>query len=214
VLRFEDGVEKRLPSTAVNTCSTPRSARIFARSSVPLGKLLDLRGAGDRGRAADGFGTCLLADPAEVKQGKRLLCSAYALADSVIRFDYPSDLLDELGPALFIAKVEDAELVSDTVARWPSAPLADRFSFQSGQYIGSTCPATDHGVRTRWRRCPAISQNSSSWSGSSRRCDVRISHRALRTGRRARGRRGARAFILRESGAPHIFVAGAAAWRR
>lgn len=211
VLRFEDGVEKRI---TVNGGEYVLDAAL--RQEIPLvhqcrsGSCSTCVAQVVEGELRMDSTRAYSLIPAEVKQGKRLLCSAYALADSVIRFDYPSNLLDEAGPELFIAKVEDAELVSDSVVRLAiRAPRAVDFSFQSGQYIRVNVPGTD-----QWR----------SYSMASLPRDLPKLEFLIRiipggamseylTGRceagdeiEVEGPLGA--FILHESAAPHIFVAG------
>jgi ferredoxin-NADP reductase/ferredoxin len=211
VLRFEDGVEKRI---TVNGGEYVLDAAL--RQDIPLvhqcrsGSCSTCVAQVVEGELRMDPARAYSLIPAEVAQGKRLLCSAYALADSVIRLDYPSDLLDEPGPELFVAKVEEAEMISDTVVRLVlRTPRGIDFSFQSGQYIRVNVPGID-----QWR----------SYSMASLPRDLPKLEFLVRiipggamseylTGRcepgdelEVEGPLGA--FILRDSAAPHIFVAG------
>jgi ferredoxin-NADP reductase/ferredoxin len=211
ILRFEDGVEKRI---TVNPGEYVLDAAL--RSDIPLvhqcrsgscstcvGQVLEGDLRMDPGRAYSLI-------PAEIAQGKRLLCSAYALSDGVVRFDYPSELLDESGPELFVAKVDDAELVSDTVVRLVlRTPRGVDFSFQSGQYIRVNVPGTDqwrsYSMASLPRDLPKLEFLVRIIPGGAMseyltaRCEPG-------DGIEVEGPLGA--FILRESAAPHIFVAG------
>ncbi|MGH7932441.1 MAG: FAD-binding oxidoreductase [Candidatus Binataceae bacterium] len=147
---------------------------------------------------------------AEAAEGKRLLCSAYARADSAVRLSYPSTLIYEGAPRVFAATVGALEWPAETVAKLTLelSGGAD-FAFHSGQYVRVRIPETD-----QWR----------SYSMASVSRDVPILQFLVRIipggamseylrGRchggdalEVEGPRGA--FILRESRAPHIFVAG------
>lgn len=211
VLRFEDGVEKRI---TVNGGEYVLDAAL--RQDIPLvhqcrsgscstcvAQVLEGELRMDSARAYSLI-------PAEVAQGKRLLCSAYALADSVIRFDYPSDLLDEPGPELFVATVEEAEMVSDTVVRVVlRAPRGVDFSFQSGQYIRVNVPGTDqwrsYSMASLPRDLPKLEFLVRIIPGGAMSEYLTV---RCEPGDEIEVEGPLGAFILRESAAPHIFVAG------
>jgi ferredoxin-NADP reductase/ferredoxin len=211
VLQFEDGVEKRITVEggeyvldAALRHDIPLVHQCRSGScSTCVAQVLEGELRMDSARAYSLI-------PAELAQGKRLLCSAHALSDSVIRFDYPSDLLDEPGPQLFVAKVEDAELVSDTVARLAiRAPRAVDFSFQSGQYIRVKVPGTDqwrsYSMASLPRDLPKLEFLVRLLPGGAM-SEYLSAHCEAGDEIEVEGPLGA--FVLRESDAPHIFVAG------
>ncbi len=211
VLRFEDGVEKRI---TVNPGEYVLDAAL--RNDIPLvhqcrsGSCSTCVGQVVEGELRMDPARAYSLIPAEMAQGKRLLCSAHALADSVVRFDYPSDLLDEPGPELFVAKVEDAELVSDTVVRLAlRAPRGVDFSFQSGQYIRVNVPGTDqwrsYSMASLPRDLPKLEFLVRLIPGGAMSEYLTV---RCEPGDEIEVEGPLGAFILRESAAPHIFVAG------
>jgi benzoate/toluate 1,2-dioxygenase reductase subunit len=211
ILRVEDGVEKQI---IVNADEFVLDSAL--RQNVPLvhqcrsgscstciAELIEGDISMDKAR-----GSSLI--PAEIEQGMRLLCSARALANSVVRLEYPSNLLDSPGPELFIATVADVELVSDTVVRLAlKAPRGVDFSFQSGQYIRMKVPGSEHWRSYSMASLPRdlprleflvrIIPNGVMSDYLTQRCEADDEIEV-------EGPLGA--FILRESEAPHIFVAG------
>ncbi|HZU77760.1 MAG TPA: FAD-binding oxidoreductase, partial [Dehalococcoidia bacterium] len=211
VLRFEDGVEKRIivePGEYVLDAALRNDIPLVhqCRSgscSTCVAQVIEGDVRMDPARAYSLI-------PAEMAQGKRLLCSALAVADSVVRFDYPSNLLDEPGPELFVARVEEAELVCDTVVRLVlRAPRGIDFSFQSGQYIRMNVPGTDqwrsYSMASLPRDLPRLEFLVRIIPGGAMseylttRCEP---------GDEIEVEGPLGAFILRDSAAPHIFVAG------
>ncbi|MBF6568428.1 MAG: 2Fe-2S iron-sulfur cluster binding domain-containing protein [Candidatus Binataceae bacterium] len=211
ILRFEDGVEKRITVAAgeyvLDAALRQEIALVHqCRSgscSTCVAQMMDGDLRMDPSRAHSLI-------PAEIVQGRRLLCSTLAHADSSVRLDYPSDLLEEAGPKLFSATVEDAAMVSDTVVRLVlKAPRGIDFAYHSGQYVRVKVPGTD-----QWR----------SYSMASLPRDLPkleflirlILGGAMSEYLTARCEPGDEievegplgAFILRESPAPHVFVAG------
>ncbi|MGH7905458.1 MAG: FAD-binding oxidoreductase [Candidatus Binataceae bacterium] len=211
ILRFEDGVEKRivvnpgeyvLDAALRNDIALVHQCRSGSCSTC-AGQLVEGDLKMDPARAVSLI-------PGEIAQGRRLLCSAHAFSDAVVRLDYPSDLLDEPGPELFTATVDEAEFIADTVVRLVlKAPREVDFAFQSGQYIRIKVPGTG-----QWR----------SYSMASLPRDLPklefliriIPDGAMSEYLTARCEAGDEievegplgAFILRESRGQHIFVAG------
>jgi benzoate/toluate 1,2-dioxygenase reductase subunit len=211
VLRFEDGVEKRITVAAgeyvLDAALRQEIALVHQCRSGSCSTCVAQMVDGDLRMDASRAHSLI---PAEIGQGRRLLCSTRAHADSIVRLDYPSDLLDEAGPELFSATVDDAEMVSDTVVRLVlKAPRGIDFAYHSGQYVRVKVPGTD-----QWR----------SYSMASLPRDLPKMEFLIRlipggsmseylTARcepgdeiEVEGPLGA--FILRESHAPHVFVAG------
>jgi len=211
ILRFEDGVEKRI---TVNADEFVLDAAL--RQDIPLvhqcrsgscstciAELIEGDVTMDRARAISLI-------PSEIEQGMRLLCSSRAGADSVVRLEYPSNLLDAPGPEFFMATVDDAEMVSDTVVRLAlKAPREVDFSFQSGQYIRMKVPGTElwrsYSMASLPRDLPRMEFLVRLLPGGlmseylTKQCEP---------GDEIEVEGPLGAFILRESSAPHIFVAG------
>ncbi|MGH7986554.1 MAG: FAD-binding oxidoreductase [Candidatus Binataceae bacterium] len=147
---------------------------------------------------------------AEAAEGKRLLCSAHALADSVVRLSYPSTLIYESAPRVLSVSVASLEWPVPSVAKLSVEIAADHdFDFRGGQYLRMRVPQTEE-----WR-----SYSMASLPRDLPRLDflVRIINGGamseyLRTRCRPgdaveiEGPRGA--FFLRPSRAAHVFVAG------
>jgi ferredoxin-NADP reductase/ferredoxin len=89
--------------------------------------------------------TSLLA--AEAAEGKRLLCSSYARADSEVRLHYPAALIYGTGRHTIAAAVAALEWPSPSVAKLTlELPEDVEFNFRSGQYVRIKVPGT-----TEWR---------------------------------------------------------------
>jgi benzoate/toluate 1,2-dioxygenase reductase subunit len=83
--------------------------------------------------------TSLLAD--EAADGRRLLCSSYARADSNVRLHYPASLIYGIQRRTLQAMVAGLEWPSPTVAKLTLALANDSdFTFQSGQYVRLRAP--------------------------------------------------------------------------
>lgn len=136
-LRFEDGVEKQIEVRAdefvldaalrqdvplVHQCRSGSCSTCVARLESGALEMV-------RGRAL-----ALIA--VEVGEGKRLLCSARALCDSVVSLHYPSTLIYEGERRTFEARVKSIEWPAASVAKLAIA-LERRggFSFRPGQYV-------------------------------------------------------------------------------
>jgi ferredoxin-NADP reductase/ferredoxin len=210
-LRFEDGVEKEItvePSEFVLDAALRQGVPLVhqCRSgscSTCIAQVVD-----SAVETAPNRATSLIA--AEILEGKRLLCSSYALRDGAVRLAYPSTLIYEGEARILSAVVSGIE--------WPTASVAKltleldddgSFSFPAGQYVRVKVPGS-----SEWR----------SYSMASLPRDlpkieflVRIIDGGLMSEYlRGRCNPGERidvegpmgAFVLRESRAQHIFVAG------
>jgi ferredoxin-NADP reductase/ferredoxin len=152
--------------------------------------------------------TSLLA--AEEAEGKRLLCSAYAGADSEVRLHYPAALIYGAEQRTIPARVAEVEWPSSTVAKLTLELSGDtEFTFHSGQYVRLKVSGADE-----WR----------SYSMASTPRELPRMHFLVRilTGGlvseylRCSCRRGDQievqgpmgAFVLHYSRAPQIFIAG------
>src|SRR5690349_10116809 len=210
-IRFEDGVEKEI---TVEAGEFVLDAAL--RQGVPL--VHQCRSGSCStciAQVVDGVvetaanrATSLIA--AEISEGKRLLCSSYALRDGAVRLAYPSTLIYEGEARILSAVVSGIEWPTASVAKL-TLELEDEagFSFRAGQYVRVKVPGSGE-----WR----------SYSMASLPRDlpkieflVRILDGGLMSEYlRGRCNRGERidvegpmgAFVLRESRAPHIFVAG------
>jgi ferredoxin-NADP reductase/ferredoxin len=211
VLRFEDGIEKRItvePDEFVLDAALRQDIPLIhqCRSgscSTCIAQLVEGSLTMDHARAISLI-------PAEVEQGMRLLCSSRASSDSVVRLEYPSNLLDQPGPEIFTASVADAELVSESVARLVlQVPCGVSFNFQSGQYIRVRVPGTDewrsYSMASLPRDLPRMEFLIRILSGGA--MSEYLMHRC-EPGDNLEVEGPMGAFVLRESDAPHIFVAG------
>ncbi len=144
-LRFEDGVEKRIEVRAdefvldaalrqdvplVHQCRSGSCSTCVARLESGALEMV-------RGRALALIAT-------EVAEGKRLLCSAHALGDSVVSLHYPSTLIYEGERRTLEARVKSIQWPAESVARLAIA-LERRagFSFRPGQYVRIKVPGTE-----------------------------------------------------------------------
>ena len=209
-LRFADGVEKEISVGAgefildaalrqnvplVHQCRSGSCSTCVAQ--VVAGEIEMTR---DRS-------TSLLA--LEAAEGKRLLCSSYAYADSIARLHYPASLIYERERRVLGVRVHAIE--------WPTAGVARLtleldetagFDFHCGQYVRVKVPGTgewrSYSMATAPRELPKMDFL------------VRILAGGLMSEYLRHGRAGDRleiegpmgAFILHPSRAPHIFVAG------
>jgi ferredoxin-NADP reductase/ferredoxin len=83
----------------------------------------------------------------EIAEGKRLLCSSYALAPSIVRLHYPSSLIYGEPSRNFKARVLAVEWPAASVARLSIvSDSRDGISFHPGQYARLRVPGTD-----QWR---------------------------------------------------------------
>jgi ferredoxin-NADP reductase/ferredoxin len=152
--------------------------------------------------------TSLLA--AEAAEGKRLLCSSYACADSEVRLHYPAALIYGTERRTIVAAVAALEWPSPSVAKLTlELPEDIEFSFHSGQYVRIKVPGT-----AEWR---SYSMTSTPRTLPQMDFLVRIlSGGVVSEYLRNNCRRGDEiiiegplgAFILHPSRAPQIFIAG------
>jgi ferredoxin-NADP reductase/ferredoxin len=143
-LRFEDGVEKAIEVGAgefvldaalreeiplIHQCRSGSCSTCVARV---------LSGAIEMTR--DRVTTLI---PSEVADGKRLLCSSHAIADSIVSLHYPSTLIFDGERQLFEARITAIEWPIPSVAKLVvAADPGSRFSFHAGQYVRLKVPGT------------------------------------------------------------------------
>lgn len=211
VLQFEDGEERRievLPDEFVLDAALRQNVPLVyqCRSgscSTCIAHLI----AGNL-EMAPARATSLLAH--EAAEGKRLLCSSYARADSAVRLHYPASLIYGVQRHTLQAMVVGLEWPSATVGKL-TLELSDGsdFIFQSGQYVRLRAPGA-----VEWR-----SYSMASAPRELPRMEFLV--RILRGGLfseylRCACRQGDEitvygpmgAFILHSSRAPRVFVAG------
>jgi ferredoxin-NADP reductase/ferredoxin len=163
--------------------------------------------AGDLAMAPD-RATSLL--DAEAAEGKRLLCSSYARADSEVRLHYPAALIYGAKRRKMPAVVAALEWPSPSVAKLILKLPEDKvFSFHSGQYVRIKVPGTSewrsYSMASTLRELPRMYFLIRILSGG-------VVSEYLRNGCRigdevmVEGPMGA--FILHSSRAPQIFIAG------
>src|SRR5438132_1772955 len=136
-LRFEDGIEKQIEARAAEFVLDAA-----LRQGVPLvhqcrsgscSTCIAQLTAGDIVMAPN-RPTSLLAT--EAAEGKRLLCSSYARADSDVRLHYPAALIYGNERRTLSAVVGALEWPSASVAKLVlKIPDESDFSFRSGQYV-------------------------------------------------------------------------------
>lgn len=209
--RFEDGVEKQIvaaPDEFVLDAALRQDVPLVhqCRSgscSTCVAQVI----AGNVEMTRERSTSLLIAEAAE---GKRLLCSAYARSDSVVRLSYPSTLIYESTPRVFAAKVSALEWPSETVARL-TLELDERveFTFHSGQYVRVRIPGIDqwrsYSMATMPRDLPRLEFLIRIIPGGAMSEYLRARCRSG-DALEVEGPRGA--FILHEGRAPHIFIAG------
>jgi ferredoxin-NADP reductase/ferredoxin len=89
----------------------------------------------------------------EAVEGKRLLCSSYALSDSSVRLHYPASLIYGTGQWTLAAAVGAVQWLSPTVAKLTlELPQSSEFTFQSGQYVRLRVPGD-----AEWRSYSMVS---------------------------------------------------------
>lgn len=147
-LRFEDGVEK---SIEVGSGEFVLDAAL--RQNIPL--VYQCRSgscstcvarvvSGAIEMTPDRVTTLI---PSEVADGKRLLCSSHAIADSVVSLHYPSTLIFEGERYVFQARVSAVEWPIPSLAKLSiAADRGGRLSFRAGQYVRIKVPGTE-----QWR---------------------------------------------------------------
>jgi benzoate/toluate 1,2-dioxygenase reductase subunit len=210
-LRFEDGVEKQIEVRAgefvldaalrqdvplVHQCRSGSCSTCVARV---------VSGAVETAR--DRVSTLF---PSEVADGKRLLCSSQAIADSVVRLHYPSTLIFEGERRNFQARVVAIEWPVPSVAKLViTEDRSTGFSFHAGQYVRIKVPGTEdwrsYSMCTTPRELPKMEFLVRIIPGG-----------AMSEYLRGPAREGARlevegplgAFILHPGRGLHIFVAG------
>jgi ferredoxin-NADP reductase/ferredoxin len=142
ILRFEDGIEREIEVTRdefvldaalrqniplIHQCRSGSCSTCVGRVESGI-----LEMARDRACA-------LIA--AEIAEGKRLLCGSRALADSIVRLNYPSSLVFAAESQHLCARIASVEWPVSSVARLRLA--LDRgagFAFSAGQYVRLQVP--------------------------------------------------------------------------
>jgi ferredoxin-NADP reductase/ferredoxin len=152
--------------------------------------------------------TSLLA--AEAAEGKRLLCSSYACADSEVRLHYPAALIYGTERRIIAAAVAALEWPSPSVAKLTlELPEDIEFNFRSGQYVRIKVPGTadwrSYSMTSMPRALPQMDFLVRILSGGVvseyLRNDCRLGDEIIIEGPLG-------AFILHSSRAPQIFIAG------
>jgi ferredoxin-NADP reductase/ferredoxin len=211
MLHFEDGVEQRIEVEreefvldAALRQAVPLVHQCRSGScSTCVAQLI----AGDI-VMAPGRATSLLA--AEAAEGKRLLCSSYARADSEVRLHYPAALIYGTELRTMPAAVIALEWPSPSVAKLSlELPEDSEFSFRSGQYVRIKVPGAaewrSYSVASTPRELPRMDFLIRILNGG-------MVSEYLRSGCRLgdeitiEGPMGA--FILHPGRAPQIFIAG------
>ena len=210
-LRFEDGVEKQIsvaPGQFVLDAALRQGVPLVHQCrSGSCSTCVAQVVAGEIGMARD-RSTSLLA--LEAAEGKRLLCSAYALVDSVARLHYPASLIYERESQLLGATVSAISWPASSVARLTlELDETANFDFHPGQYVRIKVPGTtewrSYSMATVSRELPQMDFLVRILAGGlmseylSTRC---------RPGDRLEVEGPMGAFILHPSRAQHIFVAG------
>ena len=147
---------------------------------------------------------------AEAAEGKRLLCSSYARADSEVRLHYPASLIYGTQSQTLRATVATLEWPSASVAKLGiEIPENIEFSFQSGQYVRLKVPG---GVEWRSYSMASTARDLPRMDFLVRILNGGLVSEYLRTRCRVgdeilvQGPMGA--FILHSPRAPQIFIAG------
>src|SRR5712691_5981990 len=141
-LRFEDGVEKEItvePREFVLDAALRQGVPLVhqCRSgscSTCIAQVVD-----SAVETAPNRATSLIA--AEISEGKRLLCSSYALRDGAVRLAYPSTLIYEGAAKILSAIVSGIEWPTASVAKL-TLELDGACSFRAGQYVRVKVPGT------------------------------------------------------------------------
>jgi benzoate/toluate 1,2-dioxygenase reductase subunit len=216
-LHFEDGIERQIdvaPEEFVLDAALRQGVPLVhqCRSgscSTCIAQLI----AGDIVMAPE-RATSLLA--AEAAEGKRLLCSSYASADSELRLHYPAALIYGTEPHTIAAAVAALEWPSPSVAKLTlELPEDSEFSFRGGQYVRIRVPGTaewrSYSMASTPRALPRMDFLVRILSGgvvSEYLCsNCRLGDEIIIEGPMG-------AFILHSSRAPHIFIPAAPDWPR
>src|SRR5438552_2417153 len=211
ILRFADGVEKEISVAAgefildaalrhsvplVHQCRSGSCSTCVAQ--VVAGEIEMAR---DRSTSLLGL---------EAAEGKRLLCSSYAYADSVARVHYPASLIYERERRVLAANVHAIEWPNPSVARL-TLELGETagFDFHCGQYVRVKIPGTDewrsYSMATAPHELPKMDFLVRILAGGLMSEYLRS---RIRAGDRLEIEGPLGAFILHPSRALHIFVAG------
>ncbi len=208
-LRFEDGVEKEItvePREFVLDAALRQGVPLVhqCRSgscSTCIAQVVD-----SAVETAPNRATSLIA--AEISEGKRLLCSSYALRDGAVRLAYPSTLIYEGEAKILSAIVSGIEWPTASVAKL-TLELEGACSFRAGQYVRIKVPGTGE-----WRSysMASLPRDLAKLEFLVRIIDGGLMSEYLRSrckpGERIDVEGPMGAFVLRESRAQHIFVAG------
>jgi benzoate/toluate 1,2-dioxygenase reductase subunit len=209
-LRFEDGVEKEIE---VGADEFVLDAAL--RQGVPLvyqcrsGSCSTCVGQMVTGTLEMSHDRALSLIASEIAEGKRLLCSAHALAPSVVRLHYPSALIYAEERRAFEARVAGIEWPAPSVAKFAiEVERRAGVSFHAGQYVRIKVPGMD-----QWR---SYSMCSTPRDLPKMEFLVRIIPggamseylRGAREGERLEVEGPLGAFILHPGKGLHVFVAG------
>jgi ferredoxin-NADP reductase/ferredoxin len=209
-LRFEDGVEKEIE---VGADEFVLDAAL--RQGVPLvyqcrsGSCSTCVGQIVSGTLEMAHDRALSLIASEIAEGKRLLCSAHALAPSTVRLHYPSALIYAEERRSFEARVAGIEWPAPSVAKFAiEVERRAGVSFHAGQYVRIKVPGTD-----QWR---SYSMCSTPRDLPKMEFLVRIIPggamseylRGAREGERVEVEGPLGAFILHRGKGLHVFVAG------
>ena len=211
VLRFEDGAEQPIiarPGEFVLDAALRQGVPLVhqCRSgscSTCVAQLID----GEIVMAPERSTSLLASEQAE---GKRLLCSAYALSDGIVRLHYPISLIREAERTILPATVDAIEWPAPNVAHLTlEIEGASSFNFRSGQYVRVKVPGSEqwrsYSMASTARELPRLEFLIRLLEGGLMSGYLR-SHCRKGDGLEIEGPMGA--FILHPSRAPHIFVAG------
>ena len=209
-LRFEDGVEKEIaaaPDEFVLDAALRQGVPLVYQCRSGSCSTCVAQLAAGHVAMAPGRATSLLA--LEAAEGKRLLCSSYARADSVVRLHYPASLIYETERRVYPAAVETLEWPAANVAKLTLELSADSgFDFRSGQYVRVKTPGGEwrsYSMATTPRDLPRMDFLVRIIPGGVMSEYLRARCRSGDT-LEIEGPMGA--FIPHPSRAPHIFIAG------
>jgi benzoate/toluate 1,2-dioxygenase reductase subunit len=146
----------------------------------------------------------------EVADGKRLLCSSHAIANSVLRLHYPSSLIYEGERRKLVAQLSRLEWPAATIARLSLMLERDsHFDFRAGQYVRIKVPGLDewrsYSMCSTPRDLPRIEFLIRIIPGGAMSEYLRG---AARAGNRIEIEGPLGAFILHPARGLHVFVAG------
>lgn len=210
-LRFEDGVEKQIE---VGGGELVLDAAL--RQNVPLvhqcrsGSCSTCVARLESGALEMVHGRALALIGSEIAEGKRLLCSAQALSDSVVSLHYPSTLIYDGERRVLEARVKAVDWPAESVAKL-AITLERRagFSFRPGQYVRIKVPGAEewrsYSMCTTPRELPAMEFLVRIIPGGAMSEYLRGGARA---GDRVEVEGPLGAFILHPGKGMHVFVAG------